>query len=148
MCMIHGKYPTHQSYPHTAIHDFLALANTLEEFKHYTISSSKTTHQTSVDSTLHPVIARTIEFYSQPELLQRQTNFSSTSLSQQLFNPNRHIKKNKNKSFYNSFDLLTPDIVLEENIMDIDDYTSPSKQNNPPTKMRGSLNYLKTYLFI
>jgi len=83
----------------------------------------------------NPVNARTIEFLLQPELLWCQIKFSSTSLSQQLFNPNRNI--NKNKFFSNSFSLLTPNIDSDENIMDIDDQMTPTKQT-PPQKILAS----------
>jgi hypothetical protein len=98
---------------------------------HYTVSSASNTHPNSTNSMSNPVNARTIEFLLQPELLWCQIKFSSTSLSQQLFNPNRNI--NKNKFFSNSFSLLTPNIDSDENIVDIDDQLTPTKQT-PPTK--------------
>jgi len=98
---------------------------------HYTVSSASNTHPNSTNSMSNPVIAQTTEFLLQPELLWRQIKFSSTSLSQQLFNPNRNI--NKNKFFSNSFSLLTPNIDSDENIVDIDDQLTPTKQT-PPTK--------------
>jgi hypothetical protein len=113
-------------HPNTPLHDLLALSHILEEHivssvQRYQSSNSYNTHQ-------NIAIQRLVQFYSQPELTVNQVAYSSSSLTQQLF-------ETKGFSSYqlkptNYFDPLISDFDNEMPQMDIDETPLATNDNS------------------